>query len=73
MLLPVACATALFVLQRIFKRHCLLHVCLQVYVLAGLLARFKFSQVQPGAKVDYVFSTSLPMMQGLAVTVQERE
>jgi hypothetical protein len=46
---------------------------LQVYVLAGLLARFQFRQVQPGAKVDYVFSTSLPMKQGLAVTVQERQ
>jgi hypothetical protein len=46
---------------------------LQVYVLAGLLARFKFDQVQPGSKVDYIFSTSLPMKQGLMVTVQERE
>ncbi|KAF6260759.1 cytochrome P450 [Scenedesmus sp. NREL 46B-D3] len=44
-----------------------------VYVLAGLLARFKFSQVQPGARVGYVFSTSLPMKQGLLVTVEERK
>jgi hypothetical protein len=44
-----------------------------VYVLAGLLARFQFRQVQAGAKVDYVFSTSLPMKQGLTVTVQERQ
>jgi hypothetical protein len=49
------------------------HLCLQVYVLAGLLARFKFSQVQPGSKVGYIFSTSLPMEQGLRVTVEERE
>jgi hypothetical protein len=46
---------------------------LQVYVLAGLLARFKFRQVQLGAKVDYVFSLSLPMKQGLVVAVQERQ
>jgi hypothetical protein len=57
--------------------HCcdviMMRACSQVYVLAGLLARFEFSQVQPGSKVDCIFSTSLPMKQGLQVTVQERE
>eukprot|EP00775_Hariotina_reticulata_P011335 gene11335-11485_t len=43
-----------------------------VYVLTGLLAQYSFRQVVPGSKVDYAFSTTLPMKQGLHVFVQTR-
>jgi fatty acid omega-hydroxylase len=44
-----------------------------VYVLAGLLARFSFRQLVPGAQVNYVVASTLPMQGGLQVLVKERE
>jgi cytochrome P450 len=44
-----------------------------VYVLAGLLARFSFKQLVPGAQVNYTHSVSLPMKEGLHVKVERRE
>ena len=44
-----------------------------VYVLAGLLSRFRFQQTVAGAKVDYQPTVTMPMKQGLHVYVQNRE
>lgn len=43
-----------------------------VYVLAGLLSRFRFRQTVPGAAVDYVLAATMPMKQGLHVYVHNR-
>jgi cytochrome P450 len=43
-----------------------------VFVLTGLLARFKFRQVVPGAKVTYNLSPTMPMRDGLHVIAEAR-
>lgn len=44
-----------------------------VYVLAGLLSRFKFTLAVPGQKVTYAHSLSMPMAGGLFVVASSRE
>jgi cytochrome P450 len=44
-----------------------------VFVLTGLLAKFRFQQVAPRARVPYNVSPTMPMKGGLHVLVQPRE
>ena len=43
-----------------------------VFVLTGLLARYRFSQAVPGAAVGYNLSPTMPMKQGLMVLATPR-
>lgn len=43
-----------------------------VYVLTGLLQRFKFTPAVPLEQVGYALCTLLPMKDGLHVTLQQR-
>lgn len=43
-----------------------------VFVLAGLLSRFKLRQKEPGKKITYQVAITMPMKDGLSVYVQHR-
>jgi cytochrome P450 len=43
-----------------------------VFVLTGLLARFRFRQAVPGTKVTYNLSPTMPMKEGLHVIAEVR-
>eukprot|EP00879_Flechtneria_rotunda_P004919 GHRR01005193.1.p2 GENE.GHRR01005193.1~~GHRR01005193.1.p2 ORF type:complete len:111 (-),score=26.02 GHRR01005193.1:1650-1982(-) len=43
-----------------------------LYVLTGLLARFKFKAARPLSNVTYALSTTMPMKDGLHVLVEPR-
>jgi hypothetical protein len=43
-----------------------------VFVLTGLLARFRFRQAVPGTTVTYNLSPTMPMKEGLMVVPEMR-
>lgn len=43
-----------------------------VFVLTGLLARFRFRQAVPGSTVTYTLSPTMPMKEGLMVVPELR-
>jgi cytochrome P450 len=43
-----------------------------VFVLTGLLARFRFRQAVPGTTVTYNLSPTMPMKEGLMVVPEAR-